>query len=309
MTLPGLHAILHAPSGGLRDNRRTAHHRGRRSVFYCSQSERVSRWLVRSGALTKVGPRLCCTFAIRSVVFYHHITFADKGWRCYGVTRADSALTAAAASFFGEVSPHVFLAEDASTAVFSTPALVHVQGGAALNVTLSTAYDRAAADREWWGEEADGLSRAPAVALWAPSSPPDEATAGGVGEEVTAEESGLGGEWRTTGLTTTTLRRWVPPTVTSVYSQLSEGLTTVAVVLLDDHAPPPPPPVSPLSPPTAPRPPPPLPPRVPMPPPPPHVTGACSLRCQSAPPPPPCPSAAAGAVCEKRGGVGCTRAK
>ena len=33
MTLPGLHAILHAPSGGLRDNRRTAHHRGRRSVF------------------------------------------------------------------------------------------------------------------------------------------------------------------------------------------------------------------------------------------------------------------------------------
>jgi hypothetical protein len=186
-----------------------------------------------------------------------------------GMTRADSALVAAAASFVGEVSPHAAVAENASLAAFSTPALVHVQGGAALNVTLAAEYDRAAADREWWGEEAMGQSRAPAVALWL-SSPPDDAA--GDGEEG-AEERGLG-EWRTTGHVVTTLRSWVPPTVTSVYSQLLEGLTTVAVVLVDDHAPPPPPPpVSPVSPPTAPRPPPPLPPRVPMPPPPPHVHG------------------------------------
>lgn len=190
-----------------------------------------------------------------------------------GITRADSALAAAAASFFSEVSPHAAVVEDALSAVLSTPALVHVQGGAALNVTLATAYDQAAADREWWGEEASGRSRAPAVALWVPS-PPDEAGAGG---EQVAKESGLG-EWRATGLVATTLRRYVPPTVTSVYSQVAEGLTTVAVVLLDDHAPPPPPPVSPLSPPTAPHPPPPVPPRVPMPPPPPHVHGAGSLR-------------------------------
>jgi hypothetical protein len=67
----------------------------------------------------------------------------------------------------------------------------------------------------------------------------------------------------------TTVRRWVPPTVTSLYSRVEEGLTTVAVVLVADHAPPPPPPASPATPPSAPPPPPPLPPRVPMPPPPP----------------------------------------